>query len=140
MSEKIIWNEGFSVGNQLIDSQHQRLLGLCNALADCVDLSGLDSDFHFHEILNELAAYAREHFVTEEKLLEKLNYPELETQRQDHFRYEEKVTDILSSATFGKLEKKELFAFLRDWWCHHILVGDMAYRNFLLHAGTRSAA
>lgn len=129
--QRIVWDESFSVGNLLIDNQHRRLLGFCNALAECVESSGPESDFRFHEILNDLAVYAREHFTTEEKLLERLAYPELEQQRQDHFRYEEKVTEILSSATFGKLEKVALYRFLSEWWSQHILVGDMAYRDFL---------
>lgn len=123
------WDTSYSVGNLLLDRQHRKLLALCEALRECVATAGPQSDAGFHDILNELAVYAREHFASEEEILERCSYPQLEQQRQDHLQYEERVTDVLSAATFGKLEKAELLEFIVDWWTQHILVGDMAYRD-----------
>lgn len=123
------WDASYSVGNTLLDSQHRKLLTLCDALRECAATSGRLSDERFHDILNELAVYAREHFASEEEILERCAYPLLEQQREDHLRYEERVTEALSAATFGKLEKAELLEFISGWWLHHILVSDMAYRD-----------
>lgn len=123
------WDASYSVGNPLLDNQHRKLLALCDALRECVATAGPESDERFHDILNELAVYAREHFASEEEILERCAYPQLEQQRQDHIRYEERVTDVLSEATFGKLGKAELLEFISSWWTQHILVGDMAYRD-----------
>lgn len=129
------WNASYSVGHMLLDSQHRKLLTLCDALCQCAATAGPQSDERFHDILNELAVYAREHFAAEEEILERCAYPLLEQQRQDHIRYEERVTDVLSAATFGKLEKTELLEFISGWWSQHILVGDMAYRDCIAQVG-----
>lgn len=129
MPPQITWDARYSVGDPVLDRQHQKLLLLCGALRECAATAGEQSDTRFHEILHELAVYAREHFATEEKILERSAYPLLEQQRQDHIRYEEQVTEVLSAATFGKLEKAELLDFISDWWTQHILVSDMAYRD-----------
>lgn len=123
------WDARYSVGDPILDKQHQKLLLLCDALRECAATAGRQSDARFHDILHELAVYAREHFATEEKILERCTYPLLEQQRQDHIRYEEQVTEVLSAATFGKLEKAELLDFISEWWTQHILVSDMAYRD-----------
>lgn len=123
------WDARYSVGDPILDRQHQKLLSLCDALRECAATVGRESDARFHDILNELAVYAREHFASEEEILERCAYPQLEQQRQDHIRYEVQVTEALSAATFGKLEKAELLQFISAWWTQHILVSDMAYRD-----------
>lgn len=131
MPNKLNWDASYSVGNHMLDLQHKRLLALCNALADCIATDGFESDQQFHEILNDLANYAREHFTAEEQLLRRRQFPELATQIKDHADYQDKVTEILASATFGKLEKIALHEFLSHWWNDHILIHDMAYKAFL---------
>jgi hemerythrin-like metal-binding protein len=131
MPLKTNWESSFRVGNDTLDDQHRRLLEICNRLAECIEKEGRSSDEQFHEVLNELALYGKEHFITEEHLLSKLNYPFLADQLAEHTVYDEKLADVLIAAVHGKLEKIELQRYLTHWWVDHILGSDMLYKPFL---------
>ena len=132
MTVRVLWNDEFSVGHITLDHQHQQLLRQCNALADCIESTSPGADSRFHEILDELAVYARTHFETEEELLAGHGYEGLEAQRQEHFEYRRTVMKIICLAAVGEFHKIELQSFLACWWRDHILESDMAYREFLL--------
>lgn len=132
MPTAIPWLPEYSVGHPTLDRQHHHLLDLLNDLADCAGQSGSGADSRFHEILNDLAVYAREHFVTEENLLRQYHYDDLAAQQEEHATYEAQLTDIVTDAAFGKLEKGLLLHFLKSWWLEHILVSDMRYRSLFV--------
>lgn len=123
------WDESYSVGNPILDHQHKRLLRACNELAAYVEHNNPDSDAKYHEILNVLSTYAREHFTTEEAILKQLGYPDLDEHIEDHFTYIERLTDILTQASMGVLDKAGTLMFLARWWTEHILVSDMRYKS-----------
>lgn len=57
-----IWKCEYSVGNDEIDRQHRRIFSVCqqvHALPEVLDGPALDS---FHESIDAVARYAREHF------------------------------------------------------------------------------
>lgn len=128
------WNASYSVGNELLDGQHQELLMLCQRAANCLSENSDSARQNFHGILNDLANYARCHFRTEEAILERYNYPLLAEQKAEHLAYEENLTDFLVEATFGDFDREGLYRYLAHWWSHHILHSDMDYRDFLINA------
>jgi hemerythrin len=134
------WEERFSVGNNTLDLQHKRLLEICNQLAECIEMEGRSADTRFHEVLNELAVYGKNHFITEEHLLQQLAYPALGDQIGEHGAYQDKLSGVLIDAVRGKLEKIELQEFLSHWWVDHILGSDMQYKPFLEQASPALAA
>lgn len=126
-----VWNPGYSVGNDILDGQHKKLLALCNEAASCLQDDTVVGDEQFHLILDELLKYAREHFSTEESILASISYPELEQQKTEHFDYVESLTDFLLKASGGHLDKAGVYQFLSDWWLRHILESDMYYKPYL---------
>jgi hemerythrin len=132
MPIRVQWDSSFSVGNELLDRQHQRLLGLCNDMAECLTAGREEALFRFHEILYQLTQYAREHFKTEENLLERYRYSGLTSHLVDHSAYEEKMADWAYSATMDFIDMREVQRFLAVWWRDHILVSDMQYKPLLV--------
>lgn len=132
MPKTLSWDSSYSVGDATLDKQHKKLMNLCNQLATCANYSSVQSDALFREILDELSAYAREHFVTEEAILEACAYPRLATQQWDHSEYERHVAEALASASDGVLDKAGLQRLLSNWWNDHILISDMDYRSYVL--------
>jgi hemerythrin-like metal-binding protein len=128
MTVLVQWDASFSVGNDMLDRQHQKLLGLCNALAECAGAGPHAESFKFHDILHQLTQYAREHFRVEEDLLLKYHYAGLAHQRAEHNAYEEKVVDMAFAATMDALDMGDAQRFLALWWRDHILVSDMQYK------------
>lgn len=131
MPVHVTWNESFSVGNDMLDRQHQKLLDLCNALADCASLNPEVAHLRFHDILHQLTQYAREHFRVEENLLQQYHYPDLAHQQADHAAYEEKMVDWAFAATMDVLDTVDAQRFLALWWRDHILVSDMQYKALM---------
>lgn len=136
MSVHVHWEPGFSVGHDVLDRQHKKLLGLCNEMADCLASPAGPAQTRFHDILNELTMYGRQHFETEESLLRQYRYPDLATQQADHGAYEEKIIGWAFDATIGTLDLNEAQQFLATWWKEHILVSDMQYKPLLQGAST----
>jgi hemerythrin-like metal-binding protein len=125
------WDASFSVGNHLLDSQHQKLLHLCNQLAECATKRPVDAQFRFHDILHQLTQYARQHFQMEEGLLQKYDYAGLADQQAEHGAYEEKMADWAFSATMDTLDMQEVQRYLAVWWRDHILITDMQYKTLM---------
>jgi len=132
MPNTLSWDSRYSVGDATLDRQHKKLLNLCNQLAICASDSSAHSDALFREILDELSAYAKEHFATEEALLKACDYPRLGTQQWDHSEYEQQVAHARASAGEGVLDKTGLQRLLSTWWNDHILISDMDYRQHVL--------
>lgn len=128
MPKHVPWDAAFSVGNELIDQQHQQLLAHCNALADCIPTmpnapSALVElgERQFDQIFNALLADARTHFADEAKLLAQMDKPALDAleaqqDAQDEFEY--LVADIVTAENFSKTEIQR---FLALWCVGHLL-------------------
>lgn len=57
---RIRWDESFSVGHPLMDSQHQKLIAVCNQMAANLEHVGPDAEQAFHELLDDFSEYAKE--------------------------------------------------------------------------------
>lgn len=125
------WNPGYSVGNDVLDNQHKKLLLLCKEAVECMNDDSKLGQERFHLLLDELLKYAQEHFSAEEAILGSVNYPQLDEQKAEHYDYVEKLTEFLFNASMGRLEKAGVSGFMTDWWLNHILESDMQYKTFL---------
>lgn len=128
MPQIIPWSPDFSVGNSTLDEQHKKLLSVCNALSECCEMEGRLKISRFHELLDELARYMREHFATEESMLARCCYAGLEDQKAEHLAFQEKLVGIISDAAFGRCDITETARFVSKWWSSHILESDMDYK------------
>ena len=132
MSSTPAWSEDLSVGNLLIDKQHQRLIALCNRAADCAASCSLESQSEFHEILNELATQVAKHFDDEEALLKRNNSPSYAAHRAEHNTYREFVTNLLVEGAAGLLDRAKLYQVASDYLIQHMLKMDTAEKANLL--------
>lgn len=120
------WKEDYSVGNALIDKQHQALFALVNEVADKVKAGNMPEIIG---VIKRLATYTVEHFKDEEAIMKKAGYASFEDHQMIHAELVEKVLDLQA-----KLEKKQpvsmvgIIRFLSDWLKDHILQDDMAYK------------
>lgn len=126
------WSDAYSVGHPEMDAQHRKLLGLCEAAERCAPFDDSKGYETFHLVLNELFLYADSHFTAEEKLLAEFGYPDLETHKDEHERWLDRLADLLVESLDGPPDCDRLRRFLRTWWRQHILGSDMRYREYLL--------
>ncbi|NPA40106.1 MAG: hemerythrin family protein [Thermodesulfobacteria bacterium] len=128
----IEWTEEFLTGFPEIDTQHKRLVILTNHLYECIR-SG-EAPQVVDEILDDLFAYAHYHFKTEERLMEKYDYPELPSHRREHQKFIAKIREFLDERQHSEEKTKltiEIMKFLKDWLISHVLGTDKKYVPYL---------
>lgn len=119
----ILWRSSLSVGNDLIDSQHQKLIEIINQLYDGINKK--DAQLKMEEVFKELVAYTRYHFNAEEEIMMRSGTPQLLTHKKAHNDFIAKVNTLkLNNLTGDEKLKMEVFKFLRTWLTEHIMNVD----------------
>ncbi len=117
-------------GIHIIDQQHQSLFKLINTLHEAM-VKGHGHDVILNTI-SELFVYVEEHFETEEKIMEKYQYPLSKEYQKLHKQLAQEVLDFKA-----KMQSKEAFLtvevsrFLTEWLIHHIKGEDLKFINYL---------
>jgi hemerythrin len=120
-----------------IDQQHQVLVNMLNALNDAVKIRKPRDDVFL--IIDEIIAYTRFHFATEERLMANSGYTDVDFHKdkhkqlmQDALHLKEKLADL----------GEEMFT---DWFKHwpftrvlaHIQYADQQFEEQLLRNGSK---
>lgn len=132
----IEWNEILSVKVKEMDEQHKKLIEIINNLNDAMKIG--KSKEVIGDILSNLAKYITVHFTSEEKYMEKYNYPELPQQKKAHETFVAKITDYQKMFKDGKTVLSiEIMNFLKDWLTTHIKGTDKKYGDFFNSKGLK---
>lgn len=119
------WKDEYSVGNELLDSQHRRLIALVDALSGDADLG---------QVLDDLGQYCEAHFRSEEELLEDANYPDLDKHRSYHNAFRTWLNETAAAQKAGgeyAPARADVQSYLRVWLANHLLVYDKAFEPWL---------
>ncbi len=124
MSNIIEWSDDYSVGVDLIDSQHKHFIGILNELYECLETSNTQK---LPSILKELATYADVHFDTEEKYFDEFHYEGSKEHKAVHDDLKLKVLEFLRKKGDPIAIGYELLDFLEDWLINHLDLMDKKY-------------
>ena len=126
----ISWKESYNVNNAVIDQQHKRLISYINQLHTAMkEAKGKEI---LQKILDDLVFYTKEHFSTEEKLMEKNNYPQTTFHKMEHAKLTKEVVDLQKKYSAGKTSLTlDVMMFLKNWLNKHILESDQKYKSFI---------
>jgi hemerythrin len=128
----IEWSHRYSMGIPKIDEQHKELVRLTNELyASCL---GDDDEMRerFKCTLSALVHYVSEHFGAEERLLQRVNYPQYAEHKKEHESFVRKILEEVKSFHEGKSFVPNNFVrFLKDWTLSHIAVSDKHYSDYI---------
>ena len=125
------WDDKYSVKIVLIDSHHKKLFDIMNKIYDLM-AAGADDD-SIIRIIGELLEYTNYHFGEEEKMMERINYPDVNNHKQYHRDFVSKLTEFYTSAKNGKA----IFVAIKvadmgvDWLKTHILTIDARYKKYI---------
>lgn len=133
--EQITWTDDFSVGVKQLDEQHRRLVDMINRLIASPGVATKSETVS--ELLNDMIAYALEHFRTEEALLRECEAPNVEEHAAEHLAFWEKAVDLCSATMLDVgVVPEAILHYLRDWLETHIFQSDMACRVHLSRFAT----
>lgn len=126
----IEWDGSLSVGNALIDRDHEILIGIVNKL-DAATNSAHGNNI-ISDILSELSEYIGYHFEHEEQIMRRHHYPNSDEHVQEHsdlikgldtlvFEFEASPTTVTA----------DTLVFLKHWLIDHVTGSDMNLGIFL---------
>ena len=124
------WREQLSVGNDLIDSDHQQLIEIINLAEDGLQTN---SRTKLIEALVQLFNYSKLHFALEEKIAVAVGYPDAEHLHVSHDELLQKLTKVTQEIgeQWDATAAGHFGTFLRDWLVNHVIREDMLLKPFL---------
>lgn len=126
----IHWGSALQVGHTAMDAQHEKLVGLLNALDTAVKQDNVKKVIG--KIFYELNEYTFSHFIMEERLMHTHAYPDQANHIRAHTQLKTNVEKYQEDLAAGNPALTlEVMGFLADWWSNHIMVTDRALGAFL---------
>lgn len=130
----ITWTEKLSVGVQSFDNQHMVLIDTLNDLHTAM-LKG-QARAVAGKLLDTLVGYTRDHFASEEAMMEAAKYPALAMHSLKHRQLTKQVGDYVARFEKGDVAiAVDLLDFLSDWLTTHIQGEDKKYGPWLNEHG-----
>lgn len=126
--DALTWGDRFLTGLERIDEEHRRLFELVSAFGELISREAGVSRAQIETMLDEVATYARNHFVDEEAVMKDAGVDErfATAHQRQHARFLLDVgamrgPDFLSAPGAARA----LMRFLLNWLASHILGSDM---------------
>ena len=127
------WSPEYSVGNDLIDAEHNTLFQMADRLHVAMMSGG--GQTVLRGLFVQLADYTRTHFAHEEALMAKYGYPQLPAHAEIHRQLIARLAKLEGDLGGGKLTvTMDTMTFLRDWLQHHIGKTDKLVANHVRDA------
>ncbi len=121
------WSSRYSVGIPAVDTQHKEIFKLVDEFSRAVkNNEELDMTF----LIARLEVYSLYHFTSEEHLMRKYGYPEIDEHLREHKKFRRKILAVKGSAVTPET-LKDLLAFLENWLKTHIIEMDHKYAPYL---------
>lgn len=129
--ELVAWDDKMSVGVDVLDEDHKRLLDMFNGLLE-YGVAKRNREA-LSTLLTDLRAYTDEHFAREEEYLARNAYPELEEHRAAHRFFVDEVEKLCHDFDGGNetMLRIDLILLLKDWLIEHIQSTDMQYKPYV---------
>ncbi|MDR1637628.1 MAG: bacteriohemerythrin [Treponema sp.] len=134
----IEWDDRYSVGIELIDEQHRELASQMNNLWLGCQKGGQEEKFFFDVNIQPLLRYMSYHFSSEERMLERIKYPDLAAHVQQHSDMMRIIAEGVGhiqqeepSALLSGNRLSDFAAHLRDTLISHIIVMDKKYVSYI---------
>jgi hemerythrin-like metal-binding protein len=116
------WSDDLSVGVNMIDSQHKKLIALINKLSDSAKGKG---EIDPYEVFAELSDYVSTHFSDEEALMIDNNYAGYDSHVKEHNEFTQEMLRFRQLLDSGDiLVNDQILTFLKGWLFNHIMKID----------------
>lgn len=125
----VAWTSRYETGIEIVDAQHQGLFEALNRLGEAYKAGKAGNQVV--ESLDFLAAYAVEHFRTEERCMREDGYPGLAAHEEEHARLVTQVQELQARLASGQPVTMDVTIFLVEWLTTHITGSDMRYAEFV---------
>ena len=129
MENQMVWQDGFNIGVEVIDQEHQRLFKIINRLL-AYDDDITKSQWACQEGIKYFKAHAEKHFSEEEEYMASIGYEGLDTHRQIHRIFREDTLPVLEreleETDYSPDSVKHFLGVCAGWLIGHTLTEDQA--------------
>jgi len=133
------WNDSFSVGNGEIDGQHKKLFQLADRFHAA--MTGGQGKKALQQTLADLIEYTKQHFASEENLMQKTSYPGYRQHKAEHDALTRKVAQFRDDLAANRVVVTiDVLQFLRDWLVNHIGQMDKKIGEYVRQTQVKSPA
>jgi hemerythrin-like metal-binding protein len=131
----IVWTKKMSVGVEVLDADHKKLIALLNDLHDGI-AAGHGTE-RLERVLDGLVDYVGTHFAHEEEYFAQTGYPGAAEHIQEHRAMTKLLLDVQARYNKGKFEALSLGTMnsLKDWLDEHVQGTDKKYTAHLNASG-----
>lgn len=126
------WKPIYSVGIDMIDAQHQKIIGYMNRFHDA---NAAGNPLAAKSALAALVEYTKLHFSEEEAMMSRNGYPDFPAHKKTHGDLLNLVQRLVTnySAQPDIKNAESLSNFLKTWLLNHILGVDKKYVPYVTH-------
>ena len=130
------WRKKYIVGVKILDDQHRGMMRILNEL-HAAAMKGRVGEVA-GPLLSQVSCAAREHFSTEEELMESTRYPALAEHRAKHEDLLARAAEFLDRHNEGDITSYvQLLYFVRDWFRDHLKHEDKKYTVWMNEHGVK---
>jgi len=120
------WGDDLTVGNEFLDSDHQKLISLVNQLHTATQQG--EGRTVVGEILDELLDYTKDHFQREESHMQRISYADYAAHKSEHVSLVNEVMALKAQFDAGNISvAAKVSQLLREWLSVHIMKTDKAF-------------
>jgi len=133
LQDRITWGKRFLLNHDVIDQQHHDLVDLSLTLIESIESSRPEDVIK--TLIGKIVELAKRHFLTEEGLLKKVDYPHFVYHKQQHDLFISTFSSIveeLSDPTLSRIFRVfKVQIFLIDWLVNHTLKEDRNFKKYI---------
>jgi len=126
----LTWSERYSVGVEMLDEQHRKMIDALNHLHEAMLAKQPPSAIA--PLVAQLEDCTSRHFATEEQLMAAASYPQAEQHRAEHGVLLQQIERCKKLYQSGDIALSgDVLEFLQGWLGDHILEEDKEYGPWL---------
>lgn len=126
----IKWDDSLRTGISRVDAQHRTLVDIINEAYEALTAERTES--FMLDVVNKLREYTRQHFATEESLMEQYGYPAIAEHKSEHSYFTQKTQELEATCRSGEYAgPAEVLGFLTVWLTRHIKGTDKMTCDYL---------
>lgn len=129
MAITLEWDRKFELGYPRIDDEHRIFLSLVRQLSRLLD-DHADQQ-RIDRTLREIYKYADFHFLSEENLMEDLDYAALGEHRRHHAVLLSELRDLMTTQRTAGGNGQNIVEFLFEWFALHTAKEDRKFADHL---------
>ncbi len=127
MGNRLVWDNRYNIGVDIIDKEHKKLFSILNKLFD-FGHTAEKSHFACQEAIKYFKDHAIQHFSDEEDYMASIDYPGLKAHRRIHKDFRERMLPALESELeltgFSVTSVHHFLGACAGWLIAHTLIED----------------